>query len=345
MNFPLRKEQEHSGEVQRGNIFSVKKGRKNKRTNSDPAEKYFRRGTLFSIAVHLGLVLLLALRIPHSNDFQPTEIYSVSIESGATLGGKAQVSRTEEKRNIAPPKKAVEKEQQTPPVEKKKPQPEIQVEKKKVVQEKKVESKPTPVPLKEKAREKPKEKEKAQKETESKAEKRVVKEKPVEKKAVEKKEAPKPLPKKEEKKSVPPAKKEPSLKEIDDRLQKALQRYTGESTDAGGEGFGAAGGTGQGMGGGTQRPPAFFRYRDTLENYIKSGWRWHDQREALVTRICFAISPGGEISSVRICGSSGNSNYDDSAYRAVMKANPVPAPPVEVYRWFKEVRMTFNPYD
>ncbi|MCO6430229.1 MAG: TonB family protein [Deltaproteobacteria bacterium] len=161
----------------------------------------------------------------------------------------------------------------------------------------------------------------------------------------QKKEQPKPGPKKEEKKA-PPQKskpKEPTQAEIDKRLQQAVQRYLGESANAGGKGFGAGALGAKGMGGGIVRPPEFFEYLKLLERLIKGGWRWYDTNSPLISEVEFNISRSGEISGVRISKSSGNSEFDLSVERAVMKANPLPPPPESVYQDFRFVRMYFDP--
>ena len=156
----------------------------------------------------------------------------------------------------------------------------------------------------------------------------------------------KPPPKKEEPK---PTKKEPPKKAVDPkeeankRYQEALQRYNGESANAGGGNqFGAAALGGNGMGGGVVRPPEFFAYMKKLEQYIKSGWVWNDPG-AYVAQVNFEMSPDGRISGITITKGSGNRAYDDSVFRAVAKATQPPPPPPSVYEFFRSVRMTFDP--
>jgi TolA protein len=169
------------------------------------------------------------------------------------------------------------------------------------------------------------------------------KEKPVEKAEVSLKEKKKPEPKKTETKSSKTVSKEPTKQEIDKRLEAAMQRYLGESSEAGGKGFGAARIGGSGMGGGTLLPAEALMYRDLLKNRIKEGWRWYDTSAALTTGVTFDISPSGEISNVVVVNTSGNRVFDDSVLRAIYKASPVPAPPEKVYEYFRKVRMVFDP--
>jgi colicin import membrane protein len=132
--------------------------------------------------------------------------------------------------------------------------------------------------------------------------------------------------------------------DTDKRLQAALQRYLGESSDGGGKGFGAAKIGGNAMGGGVVRPPEFFVYEKIVRQRIKEAWRWYDTNSTLITVIAFEIEPDGVIKNVRLVKTSGDSNYDESVMRAAMKASPLPAPPRTVYeQYFKSVRITFDP--
>ncbi len=144
--------------------------------------------------------------------------------------------------------------------------------------------------------------------------------------------------------TVKPTPKKASSADINKQLSAAVQRYLGESSDAGGKGFGAGSLGGNKMGGGLVRPPAFFIYRDLLKNHIKSGWRWYDTSAALQAEIIFEIQPDGSLINVRIGKGSGNAEFDNSVLRAVLRASPVPPPPQEVYEpFFKYVTMTFDP--
>jgi colicin import membrane protein len=241
-------------------------------------------------------------------DLPEPVIYSVTVEPGKNLGGKSQLAKDDKPSPIAPVKNV------------------------------KAESAP-----------------------EQKEEKR--EEKPVEEKAVEdaevsvaeKKPTPKATPKvtpKATPKATPASSSKSDAKtkeksdgdEVDKRLQAAMQRYLGDSTDAGGKGFGAGRVGGSGMGGGEVRPPEFFRYRDLLLSRIKEAWRWYDVNAAFITQIAFELSPDGTARNVRVVRSSGNSTFDESVVRAVMKASPFPPPPVSVYeKYFKSVTTTFDP--
>ncbi len=157
-----------------------------------------------------------------------------------------------------------------------------------------------------------------------------------------KREKAKPTPKPTPKVKPTPKKADPSAA-LNKQLEQAVQRYLGESTDAGGTGFGAGALGGNKQGGGVVRPPEFFMYKKLLETSIKEGWKWYDTNAPIIAQVRFQISPNGEISLVTLVKSSGVGEYDQSVLRAVNKASPVPAPPQSVYEFFKDVVMTFDP--
>ena len=261
----------------------------------------------------LFIVILGASTSRPSNLGDPI-IYSVSIEGGKSLGGISQVPKDDKPAQMAPPKNVRQAEASAPQPVVKPEDAEVSLADEKAIKEK--------------------EKEK-QKQEELKKTAELDK-----KKAEEKK-------KKEEearKKKQGEGGKQLTEAEIDRRLQAAMQRYSGESTDAGGQGFGAGALGGAGMGGGVQRPLAFFQYRDILKNHIKSGWNWYDTKATLICVVEFEIQPDGMLTDVNVKESSGNSEFDNSAMRAVLKSSPVPIPPAEVYEaFFKVVTMRFDP--
>ncbi|MCB0353948.1 MAG: TonB C-terminal domain-containing protein [Bdellovibrionales bacterium] len=271
----------------------------------------------FSVSL-VGHIVLLYLLVSLGGDgnyhFGDEIVYSVTLEGSAKKGGESQVP-DKKSSQVAPPKKVAEALDKVKAEEEKaEKDAEVSLAKETPTPQ------PTPVPTP-KATPKP-------------TPKATPKPTP--------KSTPKPPPPKP--KATPVKKPLPKKVNIDEELQKAVQRYTGESTNAGGEGFGSVGGRqGKGFGGGELRPPAFFAYQKLLERFIRSGWRWHDPAAPLEARVCFRISPEGKLSDIALCGTSGNSQYDSSVLRAVAKADPVPAPPAEVYRFFEEVRMTFRP--
>ena len=262
----------------------------------------FRRGLIFSIAGHIVLAAVFLLNLSGRSNFQNSIVYSITLEGGKSLGGIAQVAKTEKETPQAPPKNVSSKTE------------EVDLKTKEVKEEQNLE----------------------------KAEVSLAEKKPEPKKE-EKKEEKKPEPKKEVKKEVKP--KTDQVADVNKDYQKAMQRYLGESTEAGGKGFGAGKIGGKGMGGGALMPPEFFVYRQVLRNKIKSGWKWYDTRAALNTWVTFSIAPDGTVSNVAIAESSGNREYDDSVLRAIYKASPLPPPPERVYEQFRDVKMSFDPRD
>ncbi len=295
--------------------------------------EYLNWGLALSVLLHALLVLQIFSKTSFTNDkLPPKVIYSVSVEGGKNLGGIAQLPDPKNKADIAPPKKVSPKQATPPPVTKKE---EVVVPKK---EEKKPEVKPEP------KKEAPVIKKEEPKKVEPKKEE-VKKEEPVKKEEVKKVEDVK---KTEDSKKTADSKKEtktPPKKEVakEENYEDALQKYLGESTNAGGQGFGSAGTGGKGLGGGVIKSPAWFKYKEELETLIKKGWNWHDPASSLIASVSFKISPTGEISDVRIVQTSGDSKFDDSAVRAVTKATPVPAALPEIYEDFKEVILDFEP--
>lgn len=271
------------------------------------------KGFLCSLAMH-GLVLYLVVfkMAGLGHGFVEPEIYSVTFEGGKKIGGISQNPDKKADSQIAPPKQVSQPEEEKSP--KSEPEKDAKTQPLPKDQSKDAEislAKPTPKPTPKPQPTKP----------------------PA-------KPTPAPTKKGDTKQAV---KKEPTLAEINKQLEQAMQRYKGESSKAGGKGFGAAKLGGSGMGGGIVRPPEFFTYLRLLESHIKEGWRWYDNTTPLIAQVVFKISEEGEVSDIRIVSPSGMAGFDESVIRAVKKSSPVPPPPSIVYEYFKEVRMTFDP--
>jgi TonB family protein len=283
------------------------------------AENLYVRGFVSSLLLHaffFGGILLKGSFKPPVN---PEIIYSVSIEGGPKLGGISQLDDGK-KTNVAPPKR-VSKEEKEPVSE---------VLKKEEVKVK--EAVVTPKP-------------------EEKVKENVVKEKeevvPTPKLKVQptSKATTPPVvstvkPKGTKKPANTPVTKPPNL---DEEYQKAMQKYTGESTAGRGSGFGSGKLGGKGMGGGEVRPQEFFRYRDLLMNTVRSGWRWYGGGGRLIATVSMRISKEGVISNERVIVSSGDRSFDESVLRAIRRADPLPPPPPNVYVDFAETNFVFDP--
>ncbi len=279
-------------------------------TSERQPEDYLRTGISASLVGHVLLAIVIFVGVfPNFGDVPEPVVYSISIEGGKNIGGMSQVPKDDKPQQLAPMKNVSAPAQQEPELKER----DTQLKKQELVEDAEVsvsEAKPTPKPAPTKAA------------------------------------TPKatPPPKRKDAKSDPQSAKKSDGDEVDKRLQAALQRYLGESTDAGGKGFGAGRVGGSGMGGGVVRPPEFFVYEKIVRSRIKEAWRWYDTNSTLITVIAFEIEPDGVIKNIRLIKTSGDSSYDDSVLRAAAKASPLPAPPRSVYeQYFKSVRITFDP--
>lgn len=285
----------------------------------DPVERsQYSFALATSLVGHVVLAILMLVSFNSAGNFSSGIVYSVTIEGGKQIGGISQLAQSDKKASLAPPKNVSDKSEELEP---NKNSPDTK--------EPEVKTADAEVSLAEKRKEEERKKREAERAEQEKKKAQERKKKEEEEKKRKSEEAKK-------KASAQPA-------DVSKDYQKALQRYLGESTEAGGKGFGAAKLGGSGMGGGVLRPPEFFTYRQILRNRVKSGWKWFDTSSALVANVTFSIAEDGTLSNVRIAQSSGNREYDDSVLRAVYKASPVPPPPQSVYEFFKDVSMTFDP--
>ena len=116
---------------------------------------------------------------------------------------------------------------------------------------------------------------------------------------------------------------------------------TGQTTGTAATGWGAAG-----PGGGDGKPaPEILVYQQEIAYHIRNNWVYPEQlaeqRKALEARLVISIMANGEIKDVRFEKRSGNSYLDDSAYKAVLKSNPLPALP-KGYQFYT-VMLGFTP--
>lgn len=264
----------------------------------------------------------------------PAEIFTVTLEGGEKLGGFSQVP-LEDKQD----KKALPNQQEAtlpePPEEKapekKLEQPSVVDDVEKALKEKLAEEKKLAEKKKEqeKLEQEKKEKEKKEKEAKKKEEEKLKHEQ--EKKIEERKEK---------------ERKEKEKKELDkrfrDAMNRAQNRYKGESYSAGGEGIGAARIGGKGFGGGTPASIEEIAYRNELERVIKSGWYWVPGPNILRAQISFSMLPDGTVQNPSVSVSSGNGAFDRSAISAVFKASPLPKPPEGLYEKFRVCQITFE---
>ena len=113
-----------------------------------------------------------------------------------------------------------------------------------------------------------------------------------------------------------------ALEKVRQRVQ-ADRRQTAEtshSTSASGGG-----------GGDTLRGLPFILYTQEVKQRVKQSWIVAEHKSGLTAVVRFGILANGEVVGVELAERSGDSVFDESAMRAVRKADPLPPPP-EAYR-------------
>lgn len=279
----------------------------------------------------LALFVVLVLERARSNEPPIQQVFSVTLEGGANLGGISQAPKEGAKKILTPDAKQSEPE---PPSDPATPPPE-KVDGKIPPSEPQLKDIKTPSAVEEDRLAKLRKLEEEKKKLEEKKKAEEAKKKA----ELEKKKAEEEKKKEEENKKK---EKQERDKKLSETLQKLKEKYEGESANAGGKDFGAAVIGGKGMGGGTLTSLEKLAYSNRLQAHVKQGWRWLNTSQRLVTKIQATLAQDGAILDSRIIQSSGNSNFDDSVIRAVEKASPVPAPPVDLYAEFKVVVFTFD---
>ncbi len=322
----------------------------------------FFNGICVSFVLHLLLAALaiVVLERNAATALQGGEIFTVTLEGGEQLGGIAQVPKEGQNKVLTKPEEVKnelqekeEKSDQEKDLKKHKEiettkeeyhldQPAVVDDPQKLIEQKKLEEekKLTEKKLKEEEQKKKKlEEDKKKKEQEDKKKEEEDKKKQEEEK--KKKEEEK-IKSKEQEAADKKKEKEKRDKQLADTLKKLKNQYEGESADAGGQGFGAAAVGGKAMGGGTLASLEKVAYSNALQKHVKSGWHWLGGSERLGAKVKAHILPSGEVQNVEITKSSGNSNFDDSVVRAVLKASPVPPAPESIYPDFAVVIFTFD---
>jgi colicin import membrane protein len=88
-------------------------------------------------------------------------------------------------------------------------------------------------------------------------------------------------------------------------------------------------------------------YRVEIAFQIQKNWAFADQLAGgsmdLHTWLIFKVMPDGEIKDLIFTDRSGNKHFDESAYRAVIKSNPVDPHPKGVSEPFVEMGLHFTP--
>ncbi len=141
-----------------------------------------------------------------------------------------------------------------------------------------------------------------------------------------------------------------------ERLKKeARQQGSTKVTEAPKQGSGAGfGGTERGTGipgrlgaAGRQVLEQIDLYRFQIAYHIEKKWAFSEQltggRSDLEAILVIKILPSGEIRDIWFEKKSGNSYFDDSAFKAIQKSNPLPPLPKGYLRPFYNVGLVFTP--
>jgi len=88
-------------------------------------------------------------------------------------------------------------------------------------------------------------------------------------------------------------------------------------------------------------------YRVEVAYKIQQNWAFPEQladgRSDLQTLLVFKVMPNGEIKDLFFTDRSGNSHFDESAFRAVMKSDPVDPHPGSVSKPYVQMGLRFTP--
>ena len=140
-----------------------------------------------------------------------------------------------------------------------------------------------------------------------------------------------------------------ALDRIKSKVEKTEAATAGppsKGTAASGQASGSGGGGGTGGTGAFGIKPIDF-YRSLVPNHIENNWVFNEQlvggRTDLVSVVVIKIMHNGEISDIWFEKKSGNAHFDDSAFRAVKKSNPLPQLPKGYLRPFYNLGLIFTP--
>ena len=88
-------------------------------------------------------------------------------------------------------------------------------------------------------------------------------------------------------------------------------------------------------------------YHAEIAYHIRRNWVYSEHLAGrsgdLETALGITILPTGEISDIWFDQKSGNAHLDDSAYKAVMKSNPLPPLPPNLFKSTYTIGLRFGP--
>lgn len=143
-----------------------------------------------------------------------------------------------------------------------------------------------------------------------------------------------------------------SVSQALDRLKKKVEQTESGRVQSGSADQVAAGAGGGGMPGGTgsggqRRLELIDLYKIEIAFQIERNWAFSQQlagdAPTLQVSLVFKVMPGGEITDIRYTERSGNSYLDESAYRAIVKANPVSPHPAGIRMPYVTMGVRFTP--
>jgi colicin import membrane protein len=143
-----------------------------------------------------------------------------------------------------------------------------------------------------------------------------------------------------------------SVSQALDRLKKEVdkpeaRRAAGASAGQAAAGAGGGGGQGAAGSGGLRRLEIIDIYKIEVAYQVERNWAFSQQLagkdQELEARLLFKVMPNGEIADIRFTEHSGNSYLDESAYRAIVKANPVSPHPTGIRAPYVTVGLRFTP--
>jgi len=144
-----------------------------------------------------------------------------------------------------------------------------------------------------------------------------------------------------------------SVRQAIDRLKKKVAQTEAAAppTDQTAKGIAGAGGEGipgAAAGSGGERALEITDlYKIEVAFQVERHWAFSQQvagdSRAQQASLVFRVLPGGEITDIRFTQKSGNSYLDDSAYKAIVKANPVSPHPAGIRMPYVTVALRFTP--
>lgn len=137
-----------------------------------------------------------------------------------------------------------------------------------------------------------------------------------------------------------------AMERVRDRAESGQKKGQEAAINSGpAEGEGAAAIGSGGSGGGIVKGVDFIIYYNQMRRVIRERWTWVGKRSDLEVTVRFGIQESGEVVGLKIDKSSGDPSYDDSVFRAIRRASPLPPPPESYRKDFMDVELTFRPKD